>query len=40
MLIGLLRFTSLLGDHEPCDLRIGIKGLFPLNAQVHVELAF
>ena len=40
MLIGLLRFTSLLGDYKPYDPRMGIKGLFPLNVQVHVELAF
>ena len=40
MLIGLLRFTSLLGDHKPCDPRMGMMSLFPLNAQVHVELAF
>ena len=40
MLIGLLMFTSVLGDHKPCDPIMGIKGLLPLNAQVHVELAF
>ena len=40
MLIGSLRFISLLCDHKPCDPRMGIKGLLPLNAQVSVELAF
>ena len=38
--VGLLRFTSLLGDHKPYDPRMGIKGLLPSNAQVRVELAF
>ena len=40
MLIGSLQFTSLLDDHKPCDPRMGMMGLSPLNAQVHVELAF
>ena len=40
MLIGLLRFISLLGDHKPCDPRMEIKGLLPLSAQICVELAF
>ena len=40
MLIGLLRFISLLDDHKSCDPRMEIKGLLPLSVQICVELAF